>query len=270
MLAAQRQGLILQEVSQRGAIRISELAEVLNVSEMTVRRDVDSLADQGLVEKVHGGATAIDTNSNSIEPPFQAKSLREQVTKDAIASVAAGYAFPGASVALMGGSTVFAIAKHLANIPRLTVLTNSLPVSDYLHSEGRSDQTVILTGGLRTPTNSFVGPIAIKILEEFNIDLAFLGAHGMDTKGGFSSPNILEAEVNRYIRSNSKKVVMVVDHTKWGELGFSTFSKLSDVDVLVTDDLISNEALEILRENIPEVVCAKVNSDLSISTLHSE
>lgn len=256
MLAAQRHSVILQEVTQRSAARISELADVLDVSEMTVRRDIEVLAEQGLLEKVHGGATVILEKNMVTEPPFQSKSLREQLSKDAIALRAAEEINPGDSIALMGGSTVFAVAKLAAKIPRLTIVTNSLPVSDYLNREGLGDQTVILTGGLRTPTDSFVGAIAIDAFKSLNLDIAFMGTHGMDAKGGFSSPNLLEAETNRAVREKARKLVIVADHTKWGELGFSTFAELGDADLLITDSDLPVEALNELKSRVSQVAVA--------------
>ncbi|MFM6980514.1 MAG: DeoR/GlpR family DNA-binding transcription regulator, partial [Micrococcales bacterium] len=145
MLAQQRQTQIAQEVARSGGARITELAQAFDVSEMTVRRDIDVLAEQGLIEKVHGGAIAIADESSSLsEPPFKATSLREQAAKDAIAAKAAELVKPGSAIALMGGSTVFSMAKHLAKVSRLTIVTNSLPVADYLHREGSKDQIVIL------------------------------------------------------------------------------------------------------------------------------
>jgi DeoR/GlpR family transcriptional regulator of sugar metabolism len=256
LLAAQRQGLILKEVADRGAARISELAEELNVSEMTVRRDIDLLAEQGLVDKVHGGATAIGSSSIS-EPPFTAKSLLESVNKDAIASRAATLVQPGAAIALMGGSTVYALAKKLADVPLLTVVTNSLPVSDFLHREGRSDQTVILTGGIRTPTDSFVGQIAVNAFADFNLDTVFMGTHGMHPHAGFSSPNLIEAETNRAVLNQARKLVVLADHTKWGEMGFSTFARLEDANILVTDDGMTDDAMSILRSRITKIEVVK-------------
>jgi DeoR/GlpR family transcriptional regulator of sugar metabolism len=257
MLAPQRQAMILQEVSRFGAARISELAEALDVSEMTVRRDIDSLAEQGLLEKVHGGAVALLESSNVSEPPFKATSMREQAAKDAIAAKAADLVKPGASIALMGGSTVFAVAKHIAHIPKITVVTNSLPVSDFLHREGNADQVVILTGGMRTPTDSFVGEFTIAALQRLNVDLAFIGTHGVDIHGGFSSPNLYEAETNRSVRQRAKKFVVLADHTKWGKVGFSTFAGLNEADVLITDSLLDEKAITALREQIPEVLVVK-------------
>jgi DeoR/GlpR family transcriptional regulator of sugar metabolism len=258
MLAAQRHSLILQEVSLRNAARIADLAEMLEVSEMTVRRDIETLADQGQLEKVHGGATAIVEKSMVTEPPFKSKSLREQIAKDAIAARAAQEIHPGDSIALMGGSTVFAVAKLAAKIPKLTIVTNSLPVSDFLNREGLPDQTVILAGGLRTPTDSFVGAIAIDAFKSLNLDLVFMGTHGMDIKGGYSSPNLLEAETNRAVRDKARKLVMLADHTKWGEVGFSTFARLEDADMVVTDEGLAPEALAQLKEHVSEVVVVKI------------
>ena len=253
MLAPQRQTLILQEVSRTGAARISDLALALDVSEMTVRRDIDALAEAGQIEKVHGGAVAIFEASNISEPPFKATSMREQAAKDAIAATAAELVKPGSSIALMGGSTVFAMAKYISHIPRITVVTNSLPVSDYLHREGNQDQVVILTGGMRTPTDSFVGEFTIAALQRLNLDLAFIGTHGVDIQGGFSSPNLYEAETNRSVRQRAKKFVVLADHTKFGKVGFSTFAQLNETDLLITDSAIDPKAMATLREHVKTI-----------------
>jgi DeoR/GlpR family transcriptional regulator of sugar metabolism len=253
MLAAQRQSLILQEITQRSGARISDLAEILQVSEMTVRRDIELLAEQGLLEKVHGGATAVASKITAIEPPFQSKSLREQLAKDAIAARAALEITPGSSIALMGGSTVFAVAKLAVTIPGLTIVTNSLPVSDLFSREGQLNQTVVLTGGLRTPTDSFVGEITVQAFSSLNLDLLFMGTHGMDVTGGFSTPNLHEADTNRAVIAKARRLIMLADHTKWGEVGFSTFAKLEDADLLVTDSGITKDAAKILKNTVGEL-----------------
>jgi DeoR/GlpR family transcriptional regulator of sugar metabolism len=253
MLAAQRQSLILQEITQRSGARISELAEILQVSEMTVRRDIELLAEQGLLEKVHGGATAVASKITAVEPPFQSKSLREQLAKDAIAARAALEITPGSSIALMGGSTVFAVAKLAVTIPGLTIVTNSLPVSDLFSREGQLNQTVVLTGGLRTPTDSFVGEITVQAFSSLNLDLLFMGTHGMDVTGGFSTPNLHEADTNRAVIAKARRLIMLADHTKWGEVGFSTFAKLEDADLLVTDSGITKDAAKILNNSVGEL-----------------
>lgn len=261
MLAAERHAHILGELNQRGAVRIASLSAELGVSEMTVRRDLEALADQGLLFKVHGGATVKSDTQSVTELPFRTKSQREQSAKEAIAKAAAEMVHPAAALALMGGSTVYALARHLVQVPRLTIVTNSLPVSDLFQREGRSDQTVILTGGLRTPTDSFVGEIAVSVFDRLNIDIAFMGTHGMDEVGGFSSPNLLEAETNRAVRARAKKVVVMADHTKWGEVAFSTFAQFEETDVLVTDDALPAEALVALRGRIGDLRVTHLNHE---------
>ncbi len=253
MLAAQRHSLILQEITQRSAARISDLAEALEVSEMTIRRDIEQLAEQGLLEKVHGGATAVVSKNMAIEPPFQSKSLREQLAKDAIAARAAQEIAAGSSIGLMGGSSVFAVAKLAVTIPGLTIVTNSLPVSDLFAREGQRNQTVVLAGGLRTPTDSFVGDIAVSAFSSLNLDIVFMGTHGMDLLGGFSTPNLQESETNRAVIAKARKLVVLADHTKWGEVGFSTFARLDEADLLITDSGIGAAALKTLKSTVRDL-----------------
>lgn len=255
MLAAQRKAKILEEVGTLGARRIADLAEVLGVSEVTIRRDVEQLAAQGLVDKVHGGVTA-NTLSLTLEPPFAANSMKEQKSKEGIAAIAAELVRPGMAVALMGGSSVYALAKRLREIPSLTIVTNSVPISDLFAQKPRADQTVVLTGGVRTPTDSLVGNIATEVFSRFNLDIVFMGTHGMDSEFGFSSPNLVEAETNREVIRRSAKFVVLADHTKWGVRGFSSFSTFDRADIVITSKGLSNKALVVLRSKVKEVLLA--------------
>jgi len=253
LLAAQRKARILEQVAANGAMRISDLAAALEVSEVTVRRDVDALAQQGLVDKVHGGVTANSLSSTS-EPPFAANSMREQTSKEVIAEAAAKLVRPGQAVALMGGSSVYALAKRLRDVANLTIVTNSVPVSDLFAQSPRADQTVVLAGGVRTPTDSLVGNIASEIFARFNLDLVFMGTHGMDSEFGFSSPNLDESETNREVIRRAAKVVILADHTKWGVRGFSSYADCEAADVVITDDGLGLEALKTLRSKVKEVI----------------
>jgi DeoR/GlpR family transcriptional regulator of sugar metabolism len=132
LLAGQRRALILDEVRRRGGIRVSELTRMLQVSDMTVRRDLDVLARQGALEKVHGGAVPV-AEARTHEPGFEAKSSLELSAKSEIARAAAALATPGSAVALSGGTTTFAVAHQLLEVPDLTVVTNSVRVADVFH-----------------------------------------------------------------------------------------------------------------------------------------
>jgi DeoR/GlpR family transcriptional regulator of sugar metabolism len=255
MLAGQRQMLIVEEVRRRGAIRVSELTELLDVSEMTVRRDLDSLAASGLIEKVHGGATAPSRESTD-EPGFEAKSHRQLREKEAIAQAAAALVEPGQAIALTAGTTTWRLAHHLQNVADLTVLTNSLQVASVLYRDNRPDLTVVLTGGVRTPSDALVGPVALATVRSLHVDALFMGVHGMSADAGFTTPNLLEAETNQALLACAARVVVVADHTKWGVRGLSKTARLADAHVLVTDDGLSSDAQTTLAEHIDRIIVA--------------
>jgi DeoR/GlpR family transcriptional regulator of sugar metabolism len=163
MLARHRQSLILQAVRSDGSARVSDLTQRLGVSDMTIRRDLEVLARDGLVEKVHGGAVLPGTPS-SHEPGFEAKLVLERPEKTAIARAAASMVTPGTAIALAAGTTTFALAQCLLDVPGLTIVTNSLRVTNVFSGmrgglDGTAD-SVVLTGGVRTPSDALVGPIA--------------------------------------------------------------------------------------------------------------
>jgi DeoR/GlpR family transcriptional regulator of sugar metabolism len=255
MLAGQRQMLIAEEIRRRGAVRVSELTELLGVSDMTVRRDLDALADSGLIEKVHGGAT-VRSQRSSEEPGFEAKSRRQSREKDAIALAASKLVRPGQAIALGAGTTTWRLAQQLLDIPDLTVVANSVQVAGVLHRDARPDRTVVLTGGVRTPSDALVGPIAVAALGSLHVDVLFTGAHGMAEDAGFTTPNLLEAETNRALIASAERVVVIADHTKWGVRGLSRFARLDEVHVLVSDSDLPDEARSILGEQIDQVVIA--------------
>jgi DeoR/GlpR family transcriptional regulator of sugar metabolism len=254
MLARQRQEVILDAVRSTGGVRVSELVDRLGVSDMTVRRDIEVLAQRGLVTRVHGGATA--AGSSVDEPGFAAKSALRTAAKQAIAVAAAALVEPGASVALSAGTTTHAVASALLGIPRLTVVTNSLRVAEVLHAASRDDLTVVLTGGERTPSDALVGPVAVATLRGLHVDWLLMGVHGMDADAGFTTPNLVEAETNRALVASARQVAVVADNSKWGVVGLSTIAALDEVDVVVSDDGLEPEARRILSESCGRLVLA--------------
>ncbi len=262
MLAAQRREIILELVRRTGAARVSELTEVLGVSDMTIRRDLDNLARHGLLEKVYGGATAV---SSTHEPGFEAKSVRERDEKVAIARAAAALVEPGTAIGLSAGTTTWTLAHELRTIPRLTVVTNSMEVADVFQHGPLEDQNVVLTGGVRTRSGALVGPVAVQSLQGFNLDMVFMGVHGMDERAGFTTPNLLEADTNRALAHAGRRIVVVADGTKWGIVGVSTFARLREADVLVTDESLPPEARGVLREQVGDLMVAPPVAELGSS-----
>ncbi|MFJ9209881.1 DeoR/GlpR family DNA-binding transcription regulator [Streptomyces sp. NPDC102264] len=265
LLAEQRRALILDEVRRRGGVRVNELTRRLSVSDMTVRRDLDALSRQGVIEKVHGGAVPV-VEASTHEPGFEAKSALELSAKEDIARAAAAMAVPGSAIALSGGTTTYALAHHLLDVPDLTVVTNSTRVADVFHTGQRAAgggggqrpgaAMVVLTGGVRTPSDSLVGPVADQAIRSLHFDVLFLGVHGISAEAGLSTPNLGEAETNRHFVRSARRVVVVADHTKWGTVGLSSFATLDQVDTLVTDSGLPAAAREEIAEYLPGLVVA--------------
>ncbi len=251
-LARQRQNYILGRVRDEGGVRVADLVDSLGVSDMTIRRDLGTLHRRGLVEKTHGGAAALP-GSALYEPGFRAKSALMQAEKDAIASAAIRLVEPGTAIGVSAGTTTYALALRLVDIGGLTVITNSIPVADVLHTRGRSDQTVILTGGVRTPSDALVGPLAVASLASVHVDIVFMGVHGMYPRG-FTTPNILEAETNRALVDAGRRLVVLADHTKWGVIGISAIARLDEADTLITDTGLEPAAREQLGSVLRLVV----------------
>jgi DeoR/GlpR family transcriptional regulator of sugar metabolism len=253
MLAAMRQARILEEVKRAGGVRVTELAQLLGVSDMTVRRDLETLAKQGLIAKVHGGATTVELGSTD-EPGFEAKSVREPAEKGAIAARAAALIQPGTAVALTAGTTTWTLARHLRDIPHLTVVTNSVNIAEVLYKHDRSDLTIVLTGGVRTPSDALVGGVAVSTIRSLHFDLVMMGVHGIDARAGLTTPNLTEAETNRAFAEAARRLVVLADHTKWGVIGLSQIAPIDAVDTLVTDDLISSEGRAVLADRVGELI----------------
>jgi DeoR/GlpR family transcriptional regulator of sugar metabolism len=230
MLALQRRAHILDRLRAEGVVRVSDLMRELDVSDMTVRRDLEALEAQGQLIKVHGGATLL-RESAVHEPGFDTKRTLEHAAK-------------------------LAIAREAAALPRLTVVTNSVPAAEVLYHGGRSDQTIILSGGVRTPSDALVGPFAVNAPRAVNVDIVFMGVHGMHPRAGFTTPNMLEAETDKAIIETGGRLVVTADHTKWGVAGVSTIARLAAADTVITDAGLDDRAQAILADEVREVILA--------------
>jgi DeoR/GlpR family transcriptional regulator of sugar metabolism len=242
MLAAQRHREILRALEAGGAVRVADLAALLSVSEMTVRRDLDVLDAQDLLRKVHGGAVV--RHNRGEEPASSVKATQQRAEKAAIADVAAGTVEDGMTIALSAGTTTTELARRLRHRPSITVVTNSVSVFEVLTAPvagGAAIPLVYLSGGVRTPSDALVGPIADAALATFRVDATYLGVHGFDPDAGLTSPNLAEAQTNRAMIDIGAQLVVVADHTKFREVGTNVFARLDQVDILVVDDGLAAE-----------------------------
>lgn len=244
LLAAERQAAIVDRVRQKRSARVTDLAAEFGVSPMTVRRDIELLDDEGLLERVHGGAR-VPVGAATAEPQPDEKQLLQQDEKSAIARTALQLVHPGQAIGLSAGTTTLALASLLHAVPDLTVVTNSVPIADELRRTHDS-ASVILTGGVRTISDALVGPVSLSALRQLHIDTLFFGSHGVDGDAGCTTPNMLEAETNRQFIDIARRRVLLADSTKWGVLGLSTFAALDDVDEFITDAALPDSARETL------------------------
>ncbi len=258
MLAQQRQVRILTELRRTGAVRVADLIGMLGVSDMTVRRDLEQLAGEGVLRKVHGGAVL--AGQVAFEPGFAAKSQLAQGVKQAIGAQAAAMVRPGAAIGLSAGTTTWAMARHLATIAGLTVVTNSTEVADAIFElDAAHSVTVILTGGVRTPSAALVGPIADRAIAGMHLDRLFLGVHGMDARAGFTTPNLAEATTNRALVDSSREVVVLADSSKWGVVGLADIAPLERATTLITDDELSDDARRTLSDAVGSLITVSVS-----------
>jgi DeoR/GlpR family transcriptional regulator of sugar metabolism len=253
VLAQQRQAAILELVRAIGAVRVADLVQRFGVSDMTVRRDLEALAGRGLVDKVHGGATTAGPGSTE-EPGYRAKSLRQRAEKAAIADRAASLIAPGSAIAISAGTTTAMLAACLVEMAGLTVVTNSIPVADRLFGPGRVEQTVIITGGTRTPSDALVGPVAEAAISALNVDMLFLGVHGMSSRTGFTTPNLLEAGTNRLLVGAARRLIVLADSSKWQVTGIATIAALNEADVVITDTGLPDGARAELAAHVGELI----------------
>ncbi|MFJ1751756.1 DeoR/GlpR family DNA-binding transcription regulator [Kitasatospora sp. NPDC088134] len=253
LLADQRRALILDLVRRDGAVKVAELVDQLGVSDMTVRRDLDALSRAGSVRKVYGGAVA--RTATAEEPAFEAKSGLEADTKAALAEAAAAQVQPGSVVAVSAGTTAYAVAARLLDVPGLTVVTNSLPVAELVRARGgEKGPALLLTGGAPTRSAALVGPLADQSIRSLHVDLLIIGAHGVSERAGLTTPNLAEAETNRALIASAHRTVAVADHTKWGVVGLSSFAALTDVDCFITDHGIPDPARTALAESCGDLL----------------
>jgi DeoR family fructose operon transcriptional repressor len=263
VLVHERRAQIMSQVRRHGFASVTELADNIEVSKMTIRRDIEALSQTGLLEKLHGGAKLAGGFSMD-EPGFELKSGHEEAEKRAIAAEAVTLASPGLAVGISAGTTTWALANLLCAIPGLTIVTNSVRVANVFYENPPNDTSsgsnVILTGGTRTPSDALVGPVSVSSLAQLHLDVLFLGVHGVEANAGFTTPNLIEAETNRAFIRSARRLVVLADHTKWGVIGMSTIAKLSDADVFISDSGLPEEAREILGGQVQELRLAPVEA----------
>ena len=231
MFAEERLEAIEKEVLREGKVKVNELAKKFNVSKATIRRDLTELETIGILKRTHGGA--VPQSHTKTELSYLEKEDQLLHEKEKIGKYAAVFIKAGDTIALDSGTTTIQIAKSI-DVEDITIITNSIKIANLLSKKKKIE--VILTGGLlRQNTLALVGPLAEESVNHFNIDKAFLGANGMTPDKGFTTPNIVEANIKKTFIKNSERVFFVCDHSKLYKKSFAKIAKVSEVDGLITD-----------------------------------
>lgn len=231
MLPEQRKREIVELVSNRDGCSVEELADDLEVSKATIRRDLSELEDEGLVDRSHGGAVPVTAVGR--EQRFAQKEIQNLDAKTAIGKRAATEIHDGQIVFFDSGTTTMEVAKHVPTEVSFVPVTNSPVLALELGQEARS---VKLTGGtLRHRTRALVGPSAEKFMRRTNFDLLFLGTNSIANDGTLTTPNEDEARMKQLMVERSERVVLVTDGSKFDDRSFVEFASLDDIDILITD-----------------------------------
>lgn len=230
MLVETRRRQLLELINRRGFATLDDLVASLNVSESTVRRDLEALDQAGAIKRTHGGAVcAAEVRSMPALDDRETTATRE---KQAIGRVTAALVADGETVLLDGGTTTLEVARSLIGRP-VQVVTNSLPIAQLLAPHKESD--LILIGGYVYPrTGVAMGPIALASLKEIRVGMTIMGAGGIVPEGVFNSNSVL-VETERQMMRCAQRVVVVTDSTKFGRLSLTKLCELSEIHDLVTD-----------------------------------
>jgi DeoR family transcriptional regulator of aga operon len=245
MLIEERRQHILSLIQKQGRVLVDELSDNLDLSKITIRKDLDYLESKELLIRTHGGALPVQAGALS-DPTIQEKEELHHEEKVKIAKAAAAMVSEGQCIILDSGTTTTEIARSLSSLRHLTVITNALNIAVDL---ARSDFEIILIGGtLRRNSLSLVGPLAEDVLKEMHADIVFLGVDGFDTKVGLTTPNLLEARVNRAMVEAAEKVVAVCDSSKFNRKSLSLIVGASAIDHVITDSNLPPEEVKAIRD----------------------
>jgi DeoR/GlpR family transcriptional regulator of sugar metabolism len=241
VLGQTRQRELLHYLRANRVGHVTELSELLGASPSTIRRDLDQLQDQGLVARVHGGATIPEIGTEPA-PPIRATTHAQE--KHRIGDKASSLIAEGDTILISGGTTTEAMLGFLGEFSHLTVVTNGITIAAHLAQFPAID-VMVLGGLLRRDEMSLLGHITVQTLAEFQIDKVFMGAFGIDAAQGLSGANLVETQTDRAVISSAPQLIVLADSSKLGQRGPVKLAPITAVSTLITD--ASADAVEVKR-----------------------
>lgn len=248
-----RHEYILKKIKENNKVTIQELSDQMNVSSVTIRKDLKLLEDKSLIYRTKGGASS--NNPYASDRPILIKESINSDEKSKIGKKAVEMIRDNDSILIGSGTTAYAVARNLESNDRLTVITPALKVA--LELCNKPNIEVLQLGGLIRPNSSSVaGQYAMRILEEVSCGILFLGVDGIDLDFGITISNITEATLNQKMLSTSQKVVILADSTKFGRRGLGKICNLEDVDYIITDKNTSEKYITALEDAGIKIIIA--------------
>ncbi|WP_456271148.1 DeoR/GlpR family DNA-binding transcription regulator [Bacillus sp. AK031] len=244
MLVAERHRKIVEVVNEKLSVRVTELSRLFNVTEETIRRDLEKLEKENLIRRSHGGAISIQ--DEQAETSYAEREITNAYKKNAIALEAVKLIKPGDQIVLDASTTAWYMAKEMPDLP-LTVITNSIKVAVEL---SRKDQVkVVSTGGMLLPKSlSFVGPLAERSLNMYHVSKAFISCKGVHVDLGLSDSNEWQALLKRQMMGIADRTILMADSSKFGMRAFAQIAEITDISHVITDSEIEETFSSILEE----------------------
>ena len=244
MLGIERRQAIIDKLKQEHRVYVSELSKIFNVTEETIRRDLDKLESDDLIRRNYGGAVLNDYISEDLS--FLRRSSINSKEKDIIAQKAMGFIKDGNTIMMDSSTTGLALLNRLKIRKDITIITNSIRLAyDFTNSQFK----IISTGGtLRAKSFALTGDVTCNTLQRYYVDIAILSCKGIDIEKGVMESNEEESVVKQIMIAQAKKVILLVDHSKFDKVSFTKTCDFSKISMLITDKTPSNEWQDYLNE----------------------
>jgi DeoR family transcriptional regulator, fructose operon transcriptional repressor len=262
--ASDRHAQLIELLKRRGYCSVVEMSQLLDVSQMTIRRDLHILHEKQIVEVTYGGARFIASKQS--EPDFDIRTHEHLAEKQAIGKLAAKLFIEERDViGIDSGSTTLEIVRNLPNIP-LTIVTHSLAAANVV-AQNRRYSLIMLGGVLQHDANCLCGPQAIAALHTLYINKLFLSTSGLLPSDGLSCNNLPDAEVKQALINSARQTILCMDSSKVGRAFLARFATLNAIDILITDNGISNESREVIEQQQVQIITVSAEVPASLPEL---
>lgn len=240
MIKKERLIAIQKAVDEKGIVNVNELIEALDVSDMTIRRDLDELAKAGKIHRIHGGAQRVE-NIEDVELTRNEKTIVNSELKEQVAKKAADLIVPGDTLYLGPGTTIEPLIKYVEHPEQIRVVTNSLPVFE---AWKQTDAEIVLIGGnFRKKSGAFIGGLAEQMLRELKFTKAFVSANGINDENVMTA-NAEEGQTQAVALNNAQEKIMMIDETKFNRNDFNRYYSLYNIDCIITSDGLDDNTLK--------------------------